>query len=166
MNTTTFGQEFLRELEEEIVASRKCIERVPESLFDWKPHEKSMQMGYLTLLVADIPKWITVTAEKGEIDLLMWEKHKLTTTENLLKYFDENVAETKKVLSTVTDETLFEMFYLKMGDKELMKSTRKDSISSSLRHWVHHRGQLTVYLRLNDIPVPSLYGPSADDKTF
>jgi uncharacterized damage-inducible protein DinB len=166
MNKNIFGQEFSRELETEIMASRKCLERIDESLFDYKPHEKSMQMGYLALLVADIPKWIAVTVEKGEIDLATWEKFKLTSKDELVKYFDQNIETAKQVLQNTNDEALEEMFYLKMGGKELMKSSKKESVSSSLNHWVHHRGQLTVYMRLNNLPVPSIYGPSADDKSF
>lgn len=166
MNTNTFGKEFLRELETEITASRKCLERIDPKFFEYKPHEKSMKMGYLALMVADIPKWIAVTVEKGDIDLAIWEQYAFTTTKELLARFDKNIEAAKEALSNTTDETLEEMFYLRMGEKELMKSSRKDSVSSSLNHWVHHRGQLSVYMRLNNIPVPSLYGPSADEQTF
>lgn len=164
---TTIGQLFLKELEAEETATRKCLERVPESLYKWKPHEKSMELGYLALLVADIPKWLSVSIDKGIIDLGIWEKHPLTTTKDLLAYFNENIEGAKNVFRQVTDATLEnEMFYLKMNGQELFKASKLDNISSSINHWVHHRGQLTVYMRLNDIAVPSIYGPSADDKNF
>jgi len=164
---TTIGQLFLKELIAEETSTRKCLERVPESLYKWKPHEKSMELGYLVLLVADIPKWLSVSIEQGTIDLATWEKRPLTTTQDLLAYFTENMEGAKKVFERVTDETLEnEMFYLKMNRQELMKSSKLDTISSSINHWVHHRGQLTVYMRLNDIAVPSIYGPSADEKSF
>ncbi|MBX4189607.1 DinB family protein [Candidatus Parcubacteria bacterium] len=166
MDTNTIAQEFKRGLEAEVAASRKCLERMQESLFDYKPHEKSMPMGYLSVLVAEIPKWITITIEEGEIDFATWERYKITTVADMLAYFDKNVESAKAALEKTTDKELEEMFYLKTGGKELMKDTKKNSISSSLRHWVHHRGQLTVYMRLNNIPVPSIYGPSADDKSF
>jgi len=166
MNTNTFGQEFWRELEAEIKATRLCLERIPESAFGFKPHEKSMEMGYLSVIVAEVPRWIAITIEKGEINFAAWERYKLTTTADLLKYFDDNVALAKTALQNTSDEALKEMFYLKMGDQTLMSSSKHDSVSSELNHWVHHRGQLTVYMRLNNIPVPSIYGPSADDKTF
>jgi uncharacterized damage-inducible protein DinB len=166
MNTTTHGKEFLSELEMEMVASRKCVERIPENLFHHKPHETSMEMGYLAVIVAEIPKWLAVTAEIGEVNFATWERYTLTTSADLLRYFDENIVLAKKALSTVSDETLEKMFYLKMGEQTLMSSTRKESIGSSINHLVHHRGQLTVYMRLNGIAVPSLYGPSADEKTF
>jgi uncharacterized damage-inducible protein DinB len=163
---STIAQLFLKELEAEIAASRKCLERISEDLYEYKPHEKSMAMGYLALLFADIPKWITATIEQGEIDLATWGRFKLNKTADLVEYFDQNIESARKVLSSVSDEALEEMFYLKTGEQELMKSSKKDSVSSSLNHWVHHRGQLTVYMRLNDIAVPSIYGPSADDKSF
>ena len=166
MNQNIIGLEFKRELEEEVTASRKCLERMTENLFDWKPHDRSMEMGYLAVLIAEIPKWINITIEKGEIDFATWEKYKLAMVEDLLKYFDKNVELAKKSLENMSDQALEEMFYLKMNGKELMKSSKKESVSSSIRHWVHHRGQLTVYMRLNNIPVPSVYGPSADENTF
>jgi len=167
MNTNIFGQEFWKELEAEISATRKCLERIPESAFNYKPHEKSMLMGYLSVIVAEVPKWIAITLEDGEIDFATWQKYSLTTTAEMLKYFDDNVEQAKKALQNTSDKVLDEeMFYLKMGGKVLMSSTKKDSISTSLRHWVHHRGQLTVYMRLNDIAVPAIYGPSADDQSF
>jgi len=167
MNTNTLSQMFLKELEAEVTATKKCLERVPESLYDYVPHEKSMKMGYLAVVVAEVPKWISITIEKGEIDFATWEKYKLTTNAELLKYFDQNMELAKKSLKNISDKELVEkMFYLKMNGKELMKSPKDESIASEIRHWVHHRGQLTVYMRLNNIPVPSIYGPSADEKDF
>ena len=164
---TTIGQLFLKELESEETSTRKCLERVPENLYKWKPHEKSMELGYLALLVADIPKWLSASIEKGIIDLATWEKHPLTTNQDLLEYFNENMEGAKNVFRKVTDASLEnEMFYLKMNGQELMKSSKLDTISSSINHWVHHRGQLTVYMRLNNIAVPSIYGPSADERNF
>ena len=164
---TTMGQLFLQELNAEETATRKCLERIPDSLYKWKPHEKSMELGYLALLVADIPKWLSASLELGVIDLGTWEKHPLTTTAALLEYFNANMEGAKRAFEKVSDEVLEnEMFYLKMNGQELMKSTKLETISSSINHWVHHRGQLTVYMRLNDIAVPSIYGPSADDRSF
>lgn len=165
--TTTIGKLFLKELIAEETSTRKCLERVPESLYNWKPHEKSMQLGYLALLVADIPKWLSVSIENGIIDLATWEKHPLTTTQDLLDYFSKNMEGAKKAFEKVTDEVLEnEIFYLKMNGQELLKASKLDNVSSSINHWVHHRGQLTVYMRLNNIAVPSIYGPSADDRNF
>ena len=125
-----------------------------------------MLMGYLAVIVAEVPKWIQWTLEKGEIDFATWEKYKTTTTADLVRYYDENMAAAKKALANATDESLEELFSLKMGEKVLMSYSKKISVSQCIRHWVHHRGQLTVYMRLNNIAVPSIYGPSADENTF
>lgn len=162
----TIGNEFLKELEAESTASRKCLERISESLFDWKPHEKSMTMGYLALLVAEIPKWITYMLEKSEIDFATFEHFKPKSTDELVKHFDDNIEGAKNALQHVSNDALLEPFFLKNNGQVLFSSPKKENVGSSINHLVHHRGQLTVYMRLNNIPVPSIYGPSADDKMF
>jgi uncharacterized damage-inducible protein DinB len=166
MSEVIFGQEYLQELEGEIRATRKCLERIPESLFDWKPHEKSMTMGYLALLVAEIPKWITYIIEVTEIDFATFQHFQPANTVELVRHFDENVEGAKKALQNMPNEALTKTFYLKNQGQILFSSSVKENIVTTLNHWVHHRGQLTVYMRLNDIPVPSIYGPSADDRSF
>jgi uncharacterized damage-inducible protein DinB len=166
MDTITYGLEYLNELEAESRATRKCLERIPESVYDWKPHEKSMAMGYLTLLVAEIPKWITHIIEKSEIDLATFPHFKLSKTVDLVRHYDENIEGAKKALKNVTNERLMETFSLKTNGQVLFSSPKKENVWSNLNHWVHHRGQLTVYMRLNNIAVPSIYGPSADDRSF
>ena len=156
----------MEELGSEVRATRSCIERIPDSLYEWKPHEKSMQMGYLTLIVADIPRWITFTIEKGEIDFATFPQFKLSTTEALVKHFDQNMKKIREVLKAVSDEELEKEFTLKNAGQLLISDTKKNTIGSSINHLVHHRGQLTAYMRLNNIPVPSLYGPSADERSF
>jgi uncharacterized damage-inducible protein DinB len=158
------GAGFLKELEAEAAASRKCLERIPESLFTWKPHEKSMTMGYLALLVAEIPKWIHTMVESSEIDFATFQHFEPKTTADLVKHFDDNLENARKALQSVSDEALDEPFYLKNQGQVLFTSSKKESIAPSINHLVHHRGQLTVYMRLNDIAVPSIYGPSADDR--
>jgi len=166
MSNITFGVEYLTELEAEAAATRKCIERVPETLYEWRPHEKSMNMGYLTHLVAEIPNWITQMILKSEIDLGTYQHYKATSASDLAKHFDRNIEGAKKALMDVTNERLKEPFYLKHNGQVIFTSSIKENIGSSINHMVHHRGQLTVYLRLNNLPVPSIYGPSADDKAF
>lgn len=166
MSTITFGIEYLKELEAEASATRKCIERVPESLYEWRPHEKSMNMGYLTHLVAEIPNWITYMILKSEIDFATYPQYKAASAAELVKHFDEIMEGAKKALSNVTNDQLKEPFYLKHNGQVVFTSPKKENISSSINHMVHHRGQLTVYLRLNNLPVPSIYGPSADDREF
>ncbi len=166
MNDTTVATEFLKELEAESTASRKCLERIPESLFSWKPHEKSMTMGYLSLLVAEIPKWITHMLEKSEIDFATFEHFQPKTTAELVEHYDKNMQGAKNALQHASDQALLEPFFLKNHGQIIFSSPKKENIGSSINHLVHHRGQLTVYMRLNNIPVPSIYGPSADDKQF
>ncbi|RYG53718.1 MAG: damage-inducible protein DinB [Chitinophagaceae bacterium] len=160
------GEEYAKELDAEFTSTRKCLERIPETLFQWKPHPKSMELGYLTILVAEIPKWITVSLQEGEIDFATFSHGSPKTTADVVKYFDDNVAAAKKALNNASNEDFNATFSLKNSGHLLYSSTMKDNVSSCVNHMVHHRGQLTVYMRLNEIAVPSIYGPSADDKTF
>ena len=166
MSEIIFGLEYLKEMEAETSATRKCLERIPETLFSWKPHEKSMTLGYLSLLVAEIPYWITNMIEKSEIDFATFVHFKPKNTSELVNHFDENIRGVKNALQQVSNKEIMEPFFLKNNGQTVFSSPKKESISSSINHMVHHRGQLTVYMRLNDIAVPSIYGPSADDKGF
>ena len=166
MSDTTVTTGFLKELEAETTASRKCLERIPESLFDWKPHEKSATMGYVALLVAEIPKWITYMLEKSEIDFATFEHFQPKNTSDLVNHFDENIKGAKRALQNISDSELEEPFALKNSGQILFSSPKKENVGSTINHLVHHRGQLTVYMRLNNIPVPSIYGPSADDRSY
>ncbi len=166
MSNNILTSYFLRELEAEAAASRKCVERIPESLFGWKPHERSMLMGYLAQLVAEIPSWITIMLEKSEIDFATYERNKPENTKELVSLLERNLEGARSALKKSTDANLAEMCYLKNNGKILMSMTKEVNTGTSLNHWVHHRGQLTVYMRLNNIAVPSIYGPSADDTNF
>jgi uncharacterized damage-inducible protein DinB len=157
---------YIRELESEVRATSECLKNVPMDKPDWKPHEKSMPLGYLALLVADIPRWIQHAIEKGEVNFATYEQARAKTPDDLVTHFEKSVEAAKNALRNVSDEGLKEMFYLKNGDQELMKTSKDETIMSSINHMVHHRGQLSVYLRLNDISVPSIYGPSADVQSF
>ncbi len=166
MNSKSLGHVFLEELEAEVAASRKCLERYPEGKFDWKPHEKSMQLGYLTMMVAEIPAWIVSMIEQGEIDFAKFEHKEMKTADDFVRAFDANMEAARTALRNVTDEELEKPFSLKRNGELLFTSPKRDNIGSTINHSVHHRGQLTVYYRLLDIPVPSIYGPSADDRTW
>lgn len=166
MENYSYADAFLKELNAEIPSSRKCLERIPENLFDYKPHEKSMTLGYLALLVAEIPKWIQVALEDGEIDFATFTHLQPNNTAELVAHFDENIEKAKTALNNATEETFSKDFALKRDGQLIFKVPMIPNISSTLNHWVHHRGQLTVYMRLNNIPVPSIYGPSADDRQF
>ncbi len=165
MNTkSNLAAAFLAELEQEATATRKCLQVIPEDLFDWKPHERSMIMGYLASLVAEIPKWIAAMVETSEIDIATFSNFEAKTTSDIVNYFDENLASAKNALQNASDEIFDEPFHLKNQGKIVFTAPKKDHIASTVNHLVHHRGQLTVFMRLRDIPVPSIYGPSADDR--
>jgi uncharacterized damage-inducible protein DinB len=166
MSNRTLVDAFVAELDAEYRATRQCLERIPVTLFDFKPHPKSMQMGYLTLLVAEIPLWLTFMIEQGEVDFATYKRFEFTTIEELLDHFEEVFQGARRSLAGVTDDDLGAPFYLKRGGEILFTQPKGEGISSTINHWVHHRGQLTVYMRLNDIAVPSIYGPSADDRVF
>ncbi len=166
MNKTTFGKEYLEELESEAASTRKCLERIPPNLFGWKPHEKSMALGYLVVLVAEIPRWITLMIQEGVIDLSTFGHLKPKSTDELVKHFDDNLGGATRALNHVTDEALSEPFSLNSEGKVLFSSPKKENVRQAINHLVHHRGQLTIYMRLKDISVPSIYGPSADEKIF
>ena len=160
------AQSYLQELNLEYKATRTCLERIPESLFEYKPHPKSMNLGYLALLVAEIPLWIKHMVKDGEIDFVTFRHFSPSTNQELVDHFEDNMAAARKALEDATDEDLKGSFTLKANGQVLYTSAKLVDIGVTLNHWVHHRGQLTVYMRLNDIPVPSIYGPSADDRNF
>jgi len=163
---TVRTQSFLHELNSEYKATLACLKAIPQSLFEYKPHPKSMNMGYLALLVAEIPLWIAHMVTDGEIDFATFKRATPATNKELVDHFEENMAAARKALEKASDEDLQGDFTLKANGQVLYTSKKLTDIGVTLNHWVHHRGQLTVYMRLNDIPVPSIYGPSADDKNF
>lgn len=163
-NTKT--KDFLHELNLEYPATKTCLKKIPESLFEYKPHPKSMAMGYLALLVAEIPLWIKHMVTDGEINFATFKHAAPKTNKELVAHFEENMEAARKALEAANDETLQGDFTLKSNGQVLYSSKKMIDIGVTLNHWVHHRGQLTVYMRMNDIPVPSIYGPSADDRNF
>jgi uncharacterized damage-inducible protein DinB len=166
MSIKSLGLLFKHELETEVVSTRKCLERIPENLFDYKPHERSMPMNHLALIIADLPNWVAATVEDSEVDFATYKPVHPKTTAELVSHFENGLIKAYKALEKVTDEELSDLFYIKNNGATLSSSRKDDSIMSLINHLVHHRGQLTVYMRLNNILVPSIYGPSADDKTF
>lgn len=164
--SNTRAQVFLQELNMEYKATRACLERIPESLYDFKPHPKSMNMGYLVLLVAEIPLWIKHMIVDSVIDFVTFKHFTASTTSELIKHFEENMEAARTALQETSDAELEAPFSLKANGQLLYTAPKLVDIGTTLNHWVHHRGQLTVYMRLNDIAVPSIYGPSADDKSF
>ena len=157
---------FLAELDNEAKVTRTCLERVPADKFDWKPHEKSMTFGRLASHCAEMFGW---TKETLKLDVLDFATRDTTpfepkTSEELLAFFDEHIATAKSVLGETSDETFMTEWTMRNGEQVYVTMPKVAVMRSFvLNHIIHHRGQLTVYLRLNDIPVPSIYGPSADE---
>lgn len=161
----------LAEMEREAAGTRRALERVPEGRDDWKPHEKSMPFGYLASLIATIPFWVVSIITKEELDLSApgeLQQPTITNNRELLETFDKALAAAREAFAATTDEHLLNTSWrLLVQGKVVLEETRYVAIrDSAFNHLAHHRGQLTVYLRLNDIPVPSLYGPTADEKVF
>lgn len=164
--TSIITGEYLRELESEARATRECLEQVPFDEPDWKPHEKSMALNYLAAMIAEMPKWITYVIEEGNIDFGTFEHDKIETTEHLVAAFDRNMENVRKSFEAFNDDALAEPFTLKNQGTLLFSSPKGETISQSINHLVHHRGQLTVYLKLLGKKIPSIYGPSADSGGF
>jgi uncharacterized damage-inducible protein DinB len=162
---------FLAQLEREAPRSRRALGRVPEGRGDWKPHEKSMPLGYLSGLVAMMPSWIDMMITRDELDLSppggqAYRPPAPSTTSELLQTLDESVAKAREALRGTTDEHLLTSWRLLVAGQVVAEDPRHVMIADTFMHLAHHRGQLTVYLRLNGAPVPAIYGPSADDQTF
>ncbi|MEO8050590.1 MAG: DinB family protein [Acidobacteriota bacterium] len=155
----------LPEFDHEMATARKVIERVPVEKFGYKPHEKSMTMGQLASHIAEMPTWATTGITTDSLDLAGgYKPFEPATSAELLREFDKNVAAARGAIGGVSDETLMESWSLKKGEITLMTMPKMAVLRTFvLNHIIHHRGQLSVYLRLNNIPVPSIYGPSADE---
>lgn len=160
----------LAELDREAVSSRKTLERVPEGKNDWKPHEKSMPLGYLATIVATIPAWLDMIVNTDDLDInppggSKQKPQEWKTRKDLLEMFESSLKKGREVLQNTTDDRLLNSKWRMMSaGKLMMEQTRYEAVRGSvLNHMAHHRGQLTVYLRLNDEKVPAIYGPSADE---
>ena len=153
----------LKEYDEEMATTRRVLERVPSDKAAWKPHPKSFPMAHLAQLVAGMPGWFVSVLKEPHLDLAAGQGYSLESTEKLLGVFDKKVIEGRNAIESVTGAALNESWSLKMGPKVLMSQPRGEVARQTLNHLVHHRGQITVYLRLLDVPVPSVYGPTADE---
>ncbi len=162
---------FLAQLDSEAARTRRALERVPEGRDDWKPHDKSMPLGRLAMLVARMPSWISMIINQDELDLnppggSNIDQKPLRTSAELVKALDEGVAQARTALQGVTEDQLMKPWRLLMAGKVVNEDPRHVVLRETFMHLSHHRGQLTVYQRLNDVPVPAIYGPSADDMRF
>jgi len=163
---------FLGELDREAPLTRRVLERVPDGRNDWRPHEKSMPLGRLAVLVAGMPSWLAMMIDKNELDLNPPGgssgsfQTSFKTNADLLKIMDDGVSAARTALQTTTDDHLMTPWRLLVSGKTVIEQPRHIMMRDSINHLAHHRGQITVYLRLNDVPVPAIYGPSADDQRF
>jgi len=155
----------LPEFDHELTTTRRLLERAPEDRFDWKPHEKSMSLGGLTTHLANLPTWAEITLKQSEFDLAAWPPAPLASSRrDLLERIDRNTASARAALAGRTDGELMAPWTLKNGSHAIFTMPKTSVLRSfCLNHIVHHRGQLSVYLRLLNVPVPSIYGPSADE---
>lgn len=158
-----FAAAFVPEFDQEMATTRKALERVPSDKGAWKPHPKSFSIGHLAQLISGMPGWITNMVTTTELDLSKQSGYSLESTETLVARFDKLVAEARAALLAAKEPDFDVPWSLKMGDRVLLTMPRGANIRSTLNHLIHHRGQLSVYLRLVDVPVPSMYGPTADE---
>jgi len=159
----SMAEAFLKEVEEEMAITRRVLERVPDKP-DWKPHPKSFSMAHLAQLLSWMPGWITNAARETSLDLAAFPGYSNENPKALLDSFDKHVREAKAALASMKDADFAVTWSLKRGPMVLMSLPRGVVVRQTINHIVHHRGQMTVYLRLNDIPVPSIYGPTADER--
>jgi uncharacterized damage-inducible protein DinB len=162
----------LPEFDQEMMTTRKTLVRIPDDKFDWAPHDKSMAFGGLATHLANLPSWTVLTIHQDSLDINPpgGEPFKLeqkASRQEILEDFDKNVAAARAAISGASDEDLLKPWSLLSGGNTLMTLPKVAVLRSFvMNHIIHHRGQFSVYLRLNDIPVPSIYGPSADEGTM
>ena len=161
----------LAEMNREVERSRTALKQIPEGKYDWKPHEKSMIFGYLADMVATMPTWITMQIKQDQLDVAPQGESKMKrepkeTSEALVKALDESVAGARAAFAETSEEHLKTPWKLLARGQVVLEAPRFEMIQDTLNHWAHHRGQMTVYLRLMGAKVPAIYGPSADDKQF
>ncbi len=162
----TLNQAFFDELTSEAAITRRCLERVPAELFAWKPHDRSYSFGQLAAHITEMFGWVPGILETPELDLAAFPYTAFTptTAEELLEAFDANVNGALASIKDARPETFYDDWTMREGEKIYFTMPKAACLRSFiLNHTIHHRGQLSGYLRSNDIPVPSIYGPSADE---
>jgi uncharacterized damage-inducible protein DinB len=166
------SQALLPEFDNEMANTRKTLERVPEKKFGWKPHEKSMPLGRLASHLAEIPGWVPVTLKEASIDVnppggQQMKPADLASRKEILDLFDKNVAAARDAISAASDDQWMQSWSLLNSGNTVFTLPKVAVLRGFvMSHSIHHRAQLGVYLRLNDVPVPSIYGPSADEGAF
>jgi uncharacterized damage-inducible protein DinB len=166
------AQSLLPEFEAEMANTRKTLERVPDEKFDWKPHAKSGAMGWLAAHLANLPLWAVVTLQQDALDMAPpgGQTFQLPSPKNrkeVLEVFDQHVAQARKLIAGASDELWMKPWVLQRAGQDIFRMPKIAVLRTFvLNHIIHHRAQLGVYLRLNDLPVPAIYGPSADEGSF
>ena len=160
----TIAEALLPEFDQEMITTRRLLERVPGDKGPWKPHPKSFALGHLAQLVAWMPGWIANTVRETALDLATAPKYSFETTATLLAEFDRNVRAARDALRSSKDADYAVPWSLKHGDRVLFNAPRGTVVRTHINHLIHHRGQLSVYLRLNDVALPPIYGPTADER--
>jgi len=158
---------FLAQLDAEAPRTRRALEAVPERP-DWKPHQRSMPLNRLAMLVATMPSWFALIIDRDELDLAgsNVDPNPQRKTAELVELHEQAVADARRALTKTTDELLMKPWRLRLSGQVVSEQPKHVVVRDTFAHLAHHRGQLTVYLRLNDAPVPAIYGPSADDARF
>src|SRR5262245_56403742 len=160
----SIAESLLPEFDQEMATTRRLLERVPGDKGTWKPHEKSFSLGHLAQLVARLPGWNSMVIQTTKLDLSTGgQPYSYEKTETLLAEFDRAVKDSRAALASARDEELQVPWSLTHGERVLMTLPRAAVLRQNINHLIHHRGQLTVYLRLLNVPVPSIYGPTADE---
>lgn len=165
----SYAAQILPEFDQEMASTRKVIERVPSEKFSWRAHPKSNTLGWVVNHLAEIPGWVAGTLTDTEWDFSppgqpAYQTPSLATRDEVLQFFDSNVAQARAAIAAVKDDELGVPWTLLYQGEKIFTMPRRDVIRSFvLNHSIHHRGIATVYLRLNDIPVPGMYGPSGDE---
>jgi uncharacterized damage-inducible protein DinB len=162
---------FLAELDREVPRSRRALEQVPPNTRDWKPHDKSMAFGYLVDMVATMPSWLAMIVSQDQLDIAppdgqQFRPPQSTTSAEFVAALENAATEARTALTSVDDEFLKTRWRLLQGGKVVTELPRHAMLRETINHWAHHRGQMTVYLRLMGAKVPAIYGPSADDSSF
>ena len=157
------GAALLPEFDQEMKTTRRLLERVPDGKGEWKPHPKSFPLAHLAQLVAWMPGWIGQALRTTRLDVRSGSGYTYESTATLLDMFDKNVRDTREALEQAKDEDFAVPWTLAAGDRDLMTMPRAAVVRQTISHLSHHRGQLTVYLRMLDVPIPSIYGPTADE---
>ena len=165
----TYAETVLPEFDQEMASTRKVLERIPQDKLEWQAHPKSHTIGWNANHLADLPNWLVVTLTQPSLDIapVGGEPYKLpnlTSRDEILDYFDRNVAAARQAITKVKDEEMGQIWKLERGGVPLLAMPRGAVVRGLvLNHMIHHRAILCVYLRLNDIPVPGMYGPSGDE---